>query len=373
MKQIIAQLGSLGLALCFINGSTHMKGAEEVVKPEEHARLGSPWVRMGGISQLETPPEELDKAIEKETQNRIANIEKLYSGEGPKSTEIRNFLSDKVRKDMTNYKQAVIDSEFLKREKRKIFRPVLKNPRDKSVIWNKEHTAVLVVSFIPAWAVDKIYLPAAKKSLMFKTPPWNERKTIYCWVTFVPEVKNFGIKYIADNKLFEEPASGTSKKISWYFIDRIKLTDRINQFLGLIPFSEDYNSHDIRAVEMWVKPEDLFRPCENPSPFVNSCSIPPKHPMIEPDFNHPLFLDTKKEQTWTSSPFPWTNWGFSYDWGPNAAEHHIGATELAIKPNSKVIFHLPRGMPSLDFASLEMYCHEVPIPKSETISVKMPK
>lgn len=323
----------------------------------------------------------IDSQIKAETDKRIATIMKNY-GAG----DYRDYLLAKLENSMARFKAAVLESKKIKKQHRKFISPVILKLDDvaKNVVWNKDHTAVLMLSLVPVGSVERFgYEKALKGDKVFKTPSWSNENTIYCWVTLVPQIKEFGLNYIKENNLFE-PTDEKKSDRKWYMKDRIKLTDRINEYLGLIPFSEDYTWSDIRAVEMWVKPEDLFRPCENPDPKAEACTLKRDQMYNQPEimdgkirFDFSTFLGAKKVATWSTSPFPWTNWGFTYDWGitpkdpknPTSTElSHIGATEFVIKPDSKVIFQEKEK----SFPSLEHYCQENTTPKTGTVDVKMP-
>ena len=98
---------------------------------------------------------------------------------------------------------------------------------------------------------------------------------------------------------------------------------RIKQYLGLRP-ENDFS----KFVEIWVKPEDLVRPCKDPEINDRQCQL---------DFTNNNQEDMKrfdklKEET---QGYPWTQLGYTYDWGnPNG---HVGASEFIIKKGSNVI------------------------------------
>jgi hypothetical protein len=130
------------------------------------------------------------------------------------------------------------------------------------------------------------------------------------WVTAVPELKD------------------------WYKIHPVssdKITLRTEELLG-IPF----NLADSCLVEIWAKPDDLFRPA-----YDNA---------IDKNFsenNFPVNVNSEYV-TWFNnniissyyppngkSKYPWTRLGYTYDWGNPA--HKIGLSEFVIKKNSRVI------------------------------------
>ena len=130
------------------------------------------------------------------------------------------------------------------------------------------------------------------------------------WVTAVPELKD------------------------WYKNNPVssdKFTLRTEELLG-IPF----NIEDSCLVEIWARPDDLFRPA-----YDNE--IDKKFSGI----NFPVNVSSEYI-TWFNnniifsyyplngeSKYPWTRLGYTYDWGNPL--HKIGLSEFVIKKNSKVI------------------------------------
>lgn len=167
---------------------------------------------------------------------------------------------------------------------------------------------------------------------------------VYCWVTAVPEIKKFAQEYL------KNPTPGVS------------LQQRIEQFLGLPPGADERY-----FVEMWVRPQDLFRPCINPQIMSISCLPDPDRTTLTPEFQEiykkhdtdcnnlasckaqqQWFDNLKKTQYSGSLPFPWTRLGYTYDLGtPSSGK---GATEFVIQQGVPVIIH--RITPTDDYPKL---------------------
>jgi hypothetical protein len=104
----------------------------------------------------------------------------------------------------------------------------------------------------------------------------------------------------------------------------IMLSLRLQQYLGLILNQSSNKTH---FVEMWVKAEDLNRPCIDPEINDFSCNvlpipIPENKLGLENIYNN-SYNNSKKEY------YPWTGLGYTYDWG-NPQKPHIGASEYMI-------------------------------------------
>jgi len=194
-------------------------------------------------------------------------------------------------------------------------------PWNKKIIWSHDRTRLLVTSWMPTWAADKYFKPKVGKEMQSPARQ-NDKEPVYFWVVPVPQVKDFAKEYLKSNK----PES---------------LTDRMRQYLGLPP------AIDKRAfVEMWVKPEDLFRPCADDEILDSQCVLDLPKKLTPPEYHdifnfvstspeHKKFYTTKKFETYTTVPFPWTRLGYTYDWGDDN-KNHVGASEFAVKPAKTV-------------------------------------
>lgn len=127
------------------------------------------------------------------------------------------------------------------------------------------------------------------------------------WVTAAPELKRF----------FQSDLSQLS-------------TLRLEQILGLPP-----EGGYTRIVEFWVDPADMFRP--SPDPEITD---------MEAELTFPSGSRTTVSQaykdwfsaTWASryesaTPYPWTQLGYTYDWG---SSDHVGLSEFVIEKGSVV-------------------------------------
>jgi hypothetical protein len=132
------------------------------------------------------------------------------------------------------------------------------------------------------------------------------------WVTAVPDVKEFFIK---------EREEGLSK-------DDIPI--RLIQLLGLPP-----NCGYRHLVEIWVSPEDLFRPSRDPEITDHEAELA---------FRDNAFQKTTKEYrewfrknlatSFKMDGFPWGQLGYTYDWGNE--NDHVGMSQFVIKKGSKI-------------------------------------
>ena len=136
------------------------------------------------------------------------------------------------------------------------------------------------------------------------------------WVTAVPQLQSFCQSYQATAE--------------------VPLALRMEELLGLPP-----NNGKSRMVEMWVNPDDLFRP--SPDGEINDTVAELEMPTADhfPSqqayefhrdwFNLQLTLDNYDDP---SKGYPWTRLGYTFDWGNPKSE--IGLSEFVISASSTV-------------------------------------
>lgn len=110
---------------------------------------------------------------------------------------------------------------------------------------------------------------------------------------------------------------------------RTEVRLRLEQVLGLPPGS----GRGRRFVEMWVAPEDLFRPCPDPSVTVARCDPARVDPASIPE-SHRRWLEATAGTVRCPGGYPWTGLGYTYDWGHPLSE--VGLTELVVRRGAQV-------------------------------------
>jgi len=210
--------------------------------------------------------------------------------------------------------------------------------RGSAIRWEGEpgHSRVLAATFIDRNSYVQYY----KDNLDVQAEKYILKKSL--WVTVVPEMKNF---FIRRNTYHRCPPS----------------CKRVKQLLGLHP-AKDYDV----LLEMWVDPKDLFRPSADPEITDHEAQVAVRtspDQWIFPDESNPfLRFDESvlvKEAQWspTAVPYktwfvnraqtvyvngtvlldedpstwgyPWTQLGYTYDWGN--AKNHVGLSEFVLK------------------------------------------
>ena len=131
----------------------------------------------------------------------------------------------------------------------------------------------------------------------------------YPFVTTVPQVKNFC------------SAPGIAKSI---------LTLRLEQLLGLPPMNGK-----TKFVQLWVNPNDLFRPCPDPEVTDTTCGLEFPTGFLTVSANYANWFVELYSQSYGDKGYPWTRLGYTYDWGVTT-KPHVGMSEFVIKAGSSV-------------------------------------
>ena len=134
------------------------------------------------------------------------------------------------------------------------------------------------------------------------------------WVTAVPELRNFCRDF---HPTPEEP-----------------LTLRLEQLLGLPPMVGK-----TRFVEVWVEPEDIFRPTPDDqiTDTVAQLTVPPRS-AFDSEEDYEFARDWYNSQLAgqhyddPAKGYPWTRLGYTYDWCNSDSE--VGLSEFVIKAKS---------------------------------------
>jgi len=191
-------------------------------------------------------------------------------------------------------------------------------PDEGELIWDDNGERVLVVT----WTDFANWTNRSGYDLKVGKPILAEKEI---WVTVVPELKNFFVNNVI-------------KK------DNIKLKLRLEQLLGLPPFSIK-----TKFVEIWVKPDDLFRPSPDPGITDHVAELkfpltPNRYEILGNKYNkyiewyemyYKKWFNDLETQSYKANGFPWTRLGYTYDWGGNP-DRDDGLSEFVIKKRATI-------------------------------------
>lgn len=215
------------------------------------------------------------------------------------------------------YRHAVADAAFA--EKSEITKTLVSITRDnQNLVWSVDGSKILVVTWKARPAYEQFLKPYDKTS---------ENPDYAVWVTAVPQVKRLCAALLA-----------ADPRISKEQVDL-----RLKQYLGLNPEWQ----YDV-FVEMWVDPEDLFRPCVDPQVDDTTCNLQfgAEAPKVKNIANYRNFYtDLYYKSFRGSAGVPWTGLGYTYDWGNPESE--IGASEYILAPGSP--YQIRQAVPTMTY------------------------
>jgi hypothetical protein len=219
---------------------------------------------------------------------------RLISSDSP---PIATLSDDELRQA---YKRAVKDAEIAEpAEISRELTPIVDHNPD--LVWQGKRgsSPILVVTWAPSSRYDD---NAAGQNTAYEV-----------WVTVAPELKNFCRLLNLSSR---------------------NLTLRLEQLLGLPP-----NAGKTDLVEIWVDPQDLFRPAPDPAISDREAELdfPQSEKFLTVDSNHISWFKETRAKSYSNIGYPWTRLGYTYDWGNPKSE--IGLSEFVIKKGALIEIH----------------------------------
>ncbi len=210
------------------------------------------------------------------------------------------LIAQQAKKDSAIYQQAIMDAMYPRAEN--VYDNLVSITKDnKDLVWKEVNgeTYLLVVT----WKGDDTYFKPFLNWGYYNTQRWP------LWVTTAPQLLEFMKK--------EKPADANR---------------RLKQLLGLPPNST-YNYF----VELWVKPEDLFRPCPDKEITDSKCDV---CFTATADSTYKAWVNNTRIDRYYPcelyKQYPWTALGYTYDWNPKN-KTHVGMSEFVIPAHTNVV------------------------------------
>lgn len=200
-----------------------------------------------------------------------------------------------------------------------------------------QYLAAVMDAAEPA-APDDIYrnlwnVSTDNSELRWKTIAGEAHLLISTWTSWDGYDSKVGQEMDLTRKIWISLAPQMQKFCSEY-AGPLPLDLRLKQLLGLPP-----GDTKTKVIEMWVRPEDLFRPCADPGVLDYEC---------QGSFTSSAYLTLSQDYvTWfdnqvsisydPTSGYPWTRLGYTYDW--NQETPKFGLSEYIVRENSIVWIH----------------------------------
>lgn len=175
-------------------------------------------------------------------------------------------------------------------------------PANAALVWRDDQSWLKVVSWMSERVYQEHYARLVGDPEGGRTPAGKP----VIWVTLAPEIQRFCRGLRVDDPSF-----------------------RLKQRLGLDP-----NRRYERFVELWVQPQDLFRPCPDPETSDNHCELdfpPGPAPRVKNIEDYPRYFDELVATQYRRDGAPWTRLGYTYDWA--YGRRGVGASEFVLAPD----------------------------------------
>ncbi|MCC5643890.1 hypothetical protein LC607_13215 [Nostoc sp. CHAB 5824] len=185
---------------------------------------------------------------------------------------------------------------------------------------------------------------------------WDKsRVLVVTWTSFRGYADNLGNSMLLSRDLWVTAAPDLQKFCKTYRpTSQTSLEYRLNQLLGLPPDSPTTTRY---IVELWVEPRSLFRPSRDPNITDHEAELefplPNAFESISTSYQDWFIQQFKSRygspsnSSTTVVHYPWTQLGYTYDWGNQSdwqsldakRSPHVGLSEFVIREWSQVSVH----------------------------------
>lgn len=207
------------------------------------------------------------------------------------------------------------------------------------------YTSVIVPAFAPPPTLDQLYT-AAIKDAMIADPneidsnliPITQNNTSLFWQG---EGENATVLVVTWTKYVSSYPVGQNVTTSWGYT-WVTAVPEIQTFFKTVPSDTNYtlraaellgmpaNTSYTYFVELWVKPDQLFRPAADSE--ITDTTTQLTFP-ANATADYKAWFNNNIISSYYPMKYPWTRLGYTYDWGDST---HIGLSEFVLMQNATV-------------------------------------
>lgn len=168
-------------------------------------------------------------------------------------------------------------------------------------------------------------------ALQWQVGSAEPRVRLVTWTSWTGYDDRVGAELVLAREVWVTVAPELRQRCSSWALLGEALELRLEQMLGLPP-----QAGKDRFVEIYARPDDLFRPCADPEVGDHRCEIEVSadHLPSVPDW-HRDWYEGVKGSSYASDGYPWTRLGYTYDWGGDPASD-VGLSEFVIRAGAVV-------------------------------------
>jgi len=192
---------------------------------------------------------------------------------------------------------------------------------------------------------ELIAIVESNNRLMWKEYPDGKRVLVVTWTSWNGYDNQVGKAMELTRDIWVTTVPELSDFCKTHSLPKPSL--RLEQLLGLPP-----KNGKNRFVEIWVNPNDLFRPSPDPEITDHEAELnfPNKGLFVRLEEEYIQWFNDLKSQSYGKDGYPWTRLGYTYDWGNPSSE--IGLSEFVIRHGATVDIHF--------VSTNEEYCQSFP-------------
>ncbi len=210
------------------------------------------------------------------------------------------------------------------------------------------YTAVIAPAFAPPPTLEQLYVKAVEDAMVAKENEVSHNLTPILAnnsdLIWQGEGENSSVLMVTWTKYASSYPVGENVSISWgdtwvtaapeiqrFFREHVSsdanFTVRAAQLLGL-----PANTTNTYFVELWVKPQMLFRPTpDNEITDTTASLMFPANATVD----YKAWFNSNIIYSYYPMKYPWTRLGYTYDWGSTV--DHVGLSEFILKQNATIM------------------------------------
>lgn len=170
----------------------------------------------------------------------------------------------------------------------------------------------------------------ANSTLVWKGEPGSKQVLVLTWTSWDGYDNQVGQSIVTTRETWVTAAPELKNFCATYSAAQPDMTLRLEQLLGLPPANGK-----TRFVEMWVAPQDLFRPSPDPEVTDQEAGLNfPQSKFLSLSEEYMTWFNNLSSQSYGENGYPWTRLGYTYDWGNPSSE--VGLSEFVINTGASI-------------------------------------
>jgi hypothetical protein len=181
-------------------------------------------------------------------------------------------------------------------------------------------------------STDLTPIVGSNRRIVWEDQPGMSRVLVVTWTSYTGYDDKVGQNYTTTRDTWVTAVPEVKRWVARHHVPPWALTLRLEELLGVPP-----SSGKDRFVEFWVDPNDLFRPSRDPEINDREAALvfPISDQFVTVDPCYVQWFDQTLATIYQGpTPHPWTQLGYTYDWGDPF--DHVGLSEFVIRTGATV-------------------------------------